>query len=63
MKKKLIFINDVPKQFEEHQEYIKEVLDDYFNALDFDCELKIKFIDSASLNATKASAHSACPAR
>ena len=50
MKKKLIFINDVPKQFEEHQEYIKEVLDDYFNALDFDCELKIKFIDSASLN-------------
>lgn len=50
MKKKLIFINDVPKQFIEHQEYVKEIIDDYFNALDFDCELKIKFIDSASLN-------------
>ena len=50
MKKKLIFINDIPKQFIEHQEYIREILNDYFNDLDFDCELKIKFIDCASVN-------------
>lgn len=50
MKKKLTFINDVPKPFIEHQEYIKEIIYDYFNALDFDCELKIKFIDSVSVN-------------
>lgn len=50
MKKKLIFLNDVPKQFIEYQEYVKEVIDDHFNALDLDCELKIKFVDSASVN-------------
>ena len=50
LKKKLIFINDVPKQFIEHQEYVNEIIDDYFNALDLDCELKIKFIDFASVN-------------
>lgn len=50
MKKKLIFVNDVPKQFIEHQEYIKEIINDYFCALDLKCELKIQFINSASLN-------------
>lgn len=50
MKKKLTFINDVPKQFVVHQEYIKEIISDYFNALDLDCELKVKFIDSACVN-------------
>lgn len=50
MKKKLIFVNDVPNQFIEHQEYIKEAIDDYFNAFDLDCELKIRFIDFANEN-------------
>lgn len=50
MKKKLIFANDVPKQFIEHQDYIKKVLNDFFTALDFDCEVKIKFIDKADIN-------------
>lgn len=50
MKKKLVFINDVPKQFIEHEEYVKEIINDYFNALPFNCELKIKFIDFVSVN-------------
>lgn len=50
MKKKLTFINDVPERFIEHQEYIKEIIDDFFNALDFNCELKIKFVDHACVN-------------
>lgn len=50
MEKKLEFINEVPKQFIRHQKYIKEIINDYFDALDCDCELKIKFIDSADKN-------------
>jgi len=42
MKKKLNFVNDVSNQFIEHQEYIKEIIDDYFNAFDLDCDLKIR---------------------
>lgn len=50
MNKKLIFVNDVPNQFIEHQEYIQETIYGFFNALNLDCELKIKFIDFASVN-------------
>lgn len=50
MKKKLTFINDVPKQFIKHQEYIKQIINDFFCALNLDCELKIKFIEYANVN-------------
>ncbi len=50
MKNKLIFTNEIPKKFIEHQEYIKEIIKSYFNAFDLDCELKIKFVDSVSTN-------------
>lgn len=50
MNKKLIFVNNVPNQFAEHQEYIKKTIDYFFDALDKICELKIKFVDFASVN-------------
>lgn len=50
MKKKLIFKNKIPKQFIKYKEYVNEVINDYFNSLDLDCELKIKFIDFISAN-------------
>ncbi len=50
MKKKLIFVNDVPNQFLRHQQYVKEIINDYFDFLDVDCGLKIKFIDFAKEN-------------
>lgn len=50
MKKRLIFANDVPKQFDRHKEYIKETLTDLFNHLDFDCKLKIEFVEQLKEN-------------
>lgn len=50
MKKKLIFVNDVPNQFVEQQEYVKKIINNYFCTFDLDCELKIKFIDFACVN-------------
>lgn len=50
MKKKLVFVNDIPKQYLEHKEYVKKTICYFFNAFDLVCELKIKFIDSVSAN-------------
>lgn len=50
MKKKLIFVNSIPSQFTQHKEYVKEIITDYFEALDVDCKLKVKFIDFAKIN-------------
>ncbi len=50
MKKKIVYINDVPKQFSAHQDFIKERINYLFDLLELDCKLRIKFIESASEN-------------
>ena len=50
MEKELIFVNDVPNQFLRHKKYVNEIINDYFDSLDVDCELKIKFVDFVDVN-------------
>lgn len=50
MKRKLIFVNDVPSKFAKHCDYIRETIKDFFDALDCDCKLKVKFIEHANIN-------------
>ena len=50
MKGKIIFLNDLPKQFINHKEYVKEIINNFFCALDLECTLKIKFIDFIKIN-------------
>lgn len=50
MKNKLIFVNDVPKQFENDKDYILETIEKYFKSLKFDYCLKVKFEKSIEEN-------------
>ena len=43
MKRKLVFVNEVPNQFQHHQDYIKKIITYFFNELDLDIQLKIVF--------------------
>lgn len=50
MKKKLIYINDVPEKYKKDKEYIKQVIQYYFDKLDFECVLKIEFVEKFEIN-------------
>lgn len=50
MKKRVIFVDDVPKQYSMHKEYIKEIIEGFFDDLSLECELNVKFIDVANNN-------------
>lgn len=50
MRKKLIFVNDIPNKFKKHQKYINDMIDEFFVAFDFNCKLKIKFVDNICEN-------------
>ena len=45
MNKNLIFINKIPDKFKVYEDYIKEVLDDFYNAMHLCGKIKIKFGD------------------
>lgn len=50
MNKNLVFINDVPKKFKKDEEYIKERIETIFNLFEFDCRIKLNFVDSIDVN-------------
>ncbi len=50
MKGKLVFINNIPKEFIEHEKYIHEEIENLFDSFDLNCEVKIEFVDSMSIN-------------
>ena len=43
MKNKLTFANSIPKEFEKHKEYVFDAIKCFFDALDVECELVVKF--------------------
>lgn len=48
--KNLIYINEIPKQFKDCSEYIKERIEYFYNYFDFNCKIKIKFVEFAKIN-------------
>lgn len=50
MKKRVIFVDDVPNQYSKCKEYIKEIVEGFFDDLGLECELKVKFIAVANNN-------------
>ena len=49
-KGKLIYVNDVPNEFEHLKKYIRGSIKDCFGNFDFDCNIRIKFIESYCIN-------------
>lgn len=50
MKKSLIFLNRVPEKYANHESYVKEIITDFFDSLNFDIKLTVKFVDLACYN-------------
>lgn len=48
--KKIVYVNKMPKQFDDISEYVKDRLECYYNGLGLDCKINVKFIESATIN-------------
>lgn len=48
--KKIVYANKIPEQFKDDSNYIKEMLEYFYNELELNCKIIVKFIENASMN-------------